>query len=75
MTNFDAKPRFQNACFTRGLPDFEIEYKINEWPKNSENLDLRSLFNILSGKNIKTIYFKPYLSMKIISLIWPLFKS
>ncbi len=37
---------------------YEIEYKINEWPKKFENLDLRSFFNKLLGKNMKSIYLE-----------------
>jgi hypothetical protein len=34
----------------------KILYKINEWAKSSENLDLRRFFNKLLRKNIKFIY-------------------
>jgi hypothetical protein len=29
------------------IVNFEIEFKIDEWPKNSKNLDLRSFFGVL----------------------------
>jgi hypothetical protein len=46
-----SNPNFQNFIF-----NFEIEYKTNEWSKNSENLDLRRFLKVLSGKNIKSTY-------------------
>jgi hypothetical protein len=48
-----------------------FEYKINERPKNSENLGLRRFFTIFSVKNIKAIDLrekhKPYLIYRMVS--------
>jgi hypothetical protein len=41
--------------FLSSIANLEIEFKINECLKNSENLDLSSFFNALLGKNIKSI--------------------
>ncbi len=48
-------PSFPGS-FQPYIIDFKIEYKINEWPNNPENLNLTNFLNIFSGKNKKSIY-------------------